>query len=101
MFTFTPKSKLLVSTKSGINLGKVASVKIDSLTGKISAFHVSSAHVIPRLLDGELVIDWKQVIDWQDNVIIVSDTAVPAEARNLAMAQTPTTNTGAHFKELE
>jgi sporulation protein YlmC with PRC-barrel domain len=101
MFSFIPKSKLLVATKSGLNLGKVTSVEIDSLTGKISAFHVSSSHVIPRLLDGELVINWTQVVDWQDNTIIVSDTAVPAEAKNLAMAQTPTTNTGAHFKELE
>jgi len=101
MFSFTPKSKLLVATKSGIDLGKVASVEIDPLTGKISVFRVSSSHVIPRLLDGEFMIIWNQVIDWQDNTIIVSDTVVPAEAKNLAMVQTPTANTGAHFKEME
>ncbi|GEM_PF-1195382 len=101
MFYFTPKSKLLVATKSGIDLGRVASIEVDPLIGKISIFHISSSHVIPRLLDEELIVTWNQVIDWQDNIIIVSDTAVPSDIKNLAMAQTSGSNIGANFKELE
>lgn len=79
-------------------MGKVASIEIDPATGRITSFHVSSSHVIPRLLESELIISWHQVIDWNKDKLIVADTAVPADAKNIAMA--PTKKAGAHLKEI-
>ncbi len=79
-------------------MGKVTSIEIDSATGRITSFYVSSSHVIPRLLESELIISWHQVIDWNKDKIIVADTAVPAEAKNIALATTK--KAGAHLKEL-
>lgn len=99
MNSFSPKSKLIAMTKSGIDLGKVSSVKIDTTTGKIISFSVASAHVIPRLLDSELIISWSQVIDWNQDNIIVADAVVTAEAKNLALA--PSKKAGAHLSSLK
>lgn len=98
MQVFYPKSKLYAQTKSGIDLGKVVAVEIDELSGKIQSFHVASSHVLPRLLDSELIIGWKQIIDWQDDKIIVTDTVVPSESRNIAMASSK--QIGAQLKDI-
>ena len=98
MNTFTPKSKLCALTKSGINLGKVVLIKIDPATGRIASFYVSSSHVLPRLLESELIISWNQVIEWNQDKIIVTDTVVPAEAKKISIA--PSKKAGAHLSEL-
>jgi sporulation protein YlmC with PRC-barrel domain len=99
MNTFTPKSKLCAFTKSGIDLGKVVLIEVDPATGRITSFFISSSHVIPRLLEAELIVSWNQVIDWDQEKIIVADAAVPAEAKNIALAPNPSKKAGAHLKE--
>lgn len=86
MQTFQPKNKILAKTKSGIDLGKVVYVEIDELTGKIDSFHVSSLHVLPRLLDNLLIIKWNQVVRWEKNILIVTDTILPKTAKNRAIS---------------
>lgn len=100
MNTFIPKSKLCAVTKTGIDLGKVTSIDIDAATGRITSFYVASTHVIPRLLESELIISWHQVIEWDEDKIIVADTVVPAEAKNIALAPSPSKKAGAHLKEI-
>jgi len=100
MNTFIPKSKLYVITKSGIDLGKVSSVEVDVASGRITSFFVASSHMIPRLLESELIISWHQVIDWDQDKIIVDDMVVPAEAKNIALNQASSKKAGAHFKEV-
>lgn len=97
MFTFSPKSKLSARTKSGILLGRVTLVRINPDDGKITEFCIASTHVIPRLLDQELIIGWNQVLDWRDDEIIVADAAVPAEAVKIALSRAP--EMPAHFSE--
>jgi sporulation protein YlmC with PRC-barrel domain len=98
MQNFSPKSKLVVITKSGIDLGKVSSIEINTTTGKIESFHVASSHVISRLLDTDLIVGWNQVIVWEEDKIIVGDAVVPAEAKNIAIA--PSKKAGAHLSEM-
>jgi len=98
MNAFLPKSKLQAITKSGINLGKVSSIEIDTRTGRIQSFNVTSSHVIPRLLDEELLIGWDQIIDWKDEVIMVADAVVPSGAKNIALSQAK--KMGAHLSEI-
>ena len=96
MFTFNPKSKLLVQTKSGQDLGKVIHIEIDTNTGRIDKFHVSGG-MIPRVLDQNMLIDWNQVIEWRDDLLIVSDATASAMAK--LGASTGQIGSIAHLKE--
>jgi len=98
MRVFYPKYKLYAQTKSGVDLGKVIAVEIDESNGKIASFHVASSHVLPRLLDSSLIINWKQVIDWRDKMIIVTDAVLPAESKNIAIASSE--QIGARLKDI-
>ncbi|MBU2566614.1 PRC-barrel domain-containing protein [Patescibacteria group bacterium] len=80
MFTFNPKSRLVVKTVSGQELGKVAHIEIDTQTGKIKKFLVIGG-VFTRVLDQYLLIDWDQVIEWDDGYLIVSDATASVMAR--------------------
>ncbi|MFZ6015717.1 MAG: PRC-barrel domain-containing protein [Patescibacteria group bacterium] len=99
MFLFSPKSKLSARTKSGIFLGRVNRIAINPDDGRIREFIISSHHVIPRLLNNELIIAWNQILDWQEDEIIVADAAVPAEAAKVAFSQISGAQTTAHLSK--
>ncbi len=86
MPAFQPKNKITAKTKSGIDLGKVVYVEIDILTGKIDAFYISSLHVLPRLFDNLLMVKWNQVVRWEKDTLIVTDTILPRTAKNTVIS---------------
>lgn len=98
---FTPKSKIIVQTKSGITLGRLQAIEVDSEGGRVRTFHVSADGVLPRLLDREILITWEQIVEWNPDVLIVSDTAVPIGSSEIAFATPPMTDGGAHFQNRE
>ena len=103
MYRFLPKSRLTVKTKSGHLLGRVVSVEIDTDTGRIQNFFVSTSRVLPVVLDKELAIAWSQVVAWNDSELIVSDAYTKAGVTNLVMASSPSNEFGSApiFKEDE
>lgn len=86
MFKFSPKSRLMARTKSGVQLGSVVAVEVDQLTGRIAVFLVAANRVLSVISDKVLAIAWNQVLEWQDGEIVVADAAVHQEASNVAMA---------------
>lgn len=94
MFNFTPKSRLTARIKSGQVLGRVINIEVDPATGRIESFIVASQYVLPRLLDKTLIIAWSQVIEWNEDELIVADTALPVGASAIAFAspQSPSAN---------
>ena len=86
MFRFSPKSRLLARTRSGILLGKVVAIEVDRETGRIVDFLVVPKHMFSVFYDKALVIAWSQVVDWLEEEIIVSDAVVEAESKYVALA---------------
>lgn len=86
MFRFSPKSRLLARTKSGILLGKVIAIEVDRRTGRIADFLVVPNHMFAAFYDKAQVIAWTQVIDWLEEEIVVSDAVVEAESKYIALA---------------
>lgn len=64
---------LPVITESGINLGKVVKVEIDTDNQLIINYFVKSNNLVKGLLEGELIIHRHQVIKITENNIIVED----------------------------
>lgn len=86
MFIFTPKSRLMAQTKSGIALGKVLAIEVDEQTGKIVNFSISAHRAIPAIIDRVLLVAWNQVVEWREDVLIVADAVVGSRAMASSVA---------------
>jgi sporulation protein YlmC with PRC-barrel domain len=73
-------------TRSGLVIGKVASLDIDMETGRIANFYVKSGNLVTGLLADELMISWASVIELTSEALIVADNTVPVGATLLAKA---------------
>ncbi len=73
-----------VRTKSGVLLGKCASLDLDSDTGRLEAIRVKARGFVSGLLGDVLVVPWSSILELNDKLIIVADAAVPAGATVLA-----------------
>lgn len=80
MFRFSPKSRLMAQTKSGLALGRVLTIEVDEQTGRIVNFSISAHRAIPVILDKVLLVDWNQVVEWRSDVLIVADAVVGSQA---------------------
>lgn len=73
-----------VRTKSGVLLGKCASLDLDADTGRLESIRVKSGGLVSGLLGDELVIPWSAVIELGPKMIVVADTALPVGSKVLA-----------------
>ncbi len=73
-----------VFTERGLSVGKVASFDIDAETGKLAQLRVSHRGFISGLLSDELFVPWTSIMEMTAERIVISDTAIPAEARQVA-----------------
>lgn len=64
---------LPVITQSGINLGKISKIEIDTKSQSIINYYVKSINLVKGLLEGELVINRNQVININEKNVIVDD----------------------------
>lgn len=69
---------LPVQTRSGNSIGKVASLDVDTDTGRVAAFHVKSGGLVAGLLGDELLVSWDAVIELTSKALIVADATVPS-----------------------
>lgn len=77
---------LPVRTRSGLAIGKVASLDVDMDTGRIVTFYVKSGNLVTGLLADELMVSWASVIELTAEALMVADNTVPAGATLLAKA---------------
>lgn len=80
-------AKIAVQTRSGVRLGRLASLDIDADTGRLTAIRVSSRGALADLFAGELVIVWQQIVSMTQDAIVVEDASVPYAATQLAHSQ--------------
>ncbi|MFC1599056.1 hypothetical protein ACFL2U_03580 [Patescibacteria group bacterium] len=73
--------KVRVQTQGGQDLGFLAGFDLDTDTGKIAKYHVKSKNIITGLLANRLIIDKEQVISFDQQKMIVEDTAVTEETK--------------------
>jgi len=92
MFRFTPKSRLMAQTKSGLALGKVLAIEVDEQTGRIVNFSISAHRAVPAIIDKVLLVAWDQVVDWRAEVLVVADAAVGSQALASAVLPHPGTS---------
>ena len=85
---------LRVVTKSAAVLGRVASLDIDSESGRIETFRVRTRGLVAGLLEGELMVHWSQVVEMTEKELVVSDAAIPAGARIAAHASGASSGAG-------
>lgn len=87
---------LPVRTKSGIQLGKLASFDLDAETGRLTALHVRVRGMVPGLLDDEAIVAWPQVVTMDDKEIVVVDSFA---TRGVTLAKKDFASPAANFKE--
>jgi len=85
-----------VRTKAGMAVGKLASLELDSDTGRLTALLVRVRGMVPGLLDNELIVAWSQVVTMSDKEILVADNIAPAGA---SLAKNDFAAPPAQFKE--
>ncbi len=77
-------SKVLVGvpvrTKMGLAVGRLASLELDSDTGRLTSLLVRGKGVVAGLLEDQLVVSWSQVVSMSDKEIVVQDNFSPAGA---------------------
>jgi len=73
-----------VFTENGMSVGKVASFDFSADTGKLTELKVSHGGFLSGLLSDELLVPWTSIREMSKERIIISDAAIPVEARALA-----------------
>lgn len=71
---------ILVISKMGVRIGRLASVEFDVNTGKLSAILVRPQGMVATLVGADLLIIWNNIISISEEKIIVSDTVTPVLA---------------------
>ncbi|MEN9558167.1 MAG: PRC-barrel domain [Candidatus Parcubacteria bacterium] len=88
---------LPVRTSSGIGVGKVSGVEIDTDTGRLASVLVKTGGLLAGLIGKELVVAWNQVVSISETEVVVEDATVPAHAVRSAMQPSAATASGAHL----
>ncbi|MFA4954301.1 MAG: hypothetical protein WC641_03250 [Patescibacteria group bacterium] len=65
-----------VRTKSGISLGRLASLDLDADSGHLISLHVRTSGMLPGLMDEEALVAWSQVLSMSEKEIVVTDAFV-------------------------
>jgi len=73
--------KIKVQTQSGQDLGKIDGFELETDTGIIEKYFVSTKINLAGLFEGKIIIDRQQVISFDQEKMIVEDTAVKKEAK--------------------
>ncbi len=68
--------KIKVETQSGQYLGKVIDFELETDNGSIEKYYVKSNLPVVGLFEGELLINKKQIISFDNEKMIVEDNAV-------------------------
>lgn len=76
----------VVRTRSGMALGKVASLDFDGDTGRLTRLRVKTRGLVPGLMDQELIVTWDQIVEITEKEVVVQDATVPAGGKQLAVA---------------
>ncbi len=71
---------ILVISKMGVRIGRLASFEFDVNTGKLSAILVRPQGMVATLVGADLLIIWNNIISISEEKIIVSDTVTPVLA---------------------
>ena len=66
-----------VRTKSGMAVGRFASLDLDADSGRLMAIRVRVPGVVPHLLDDEVIVQWAQIISISEDEVVISDASVP------------------------
>lgn len=75
---------VIVKTKSGTNIGKVASFDLDADTGNLCVLHVKTTRLVPGLLDDEVFVPWAAVVRMSEEEVIIQDGVVDPSRASLA-----------------
>jgi sporulation protein YlmC with PRC-barrel domain len=80
---------LPVLTKSGIKVGRLASLDIDADSGKLTAIRVRIPGAVPHLMDREIIVNWPQIVSLSEKEAVIADAVVPVGSKLLAKGAAP------------
>lgn len=91
MFRFIKQlSGVSVQTASGTSIGAVSDVGIDTDTGRVQKVSVRSGGLVKGLMGDELMVDWSQIIEIREDVVVVDDALAKEANKSLARSMAPT-----------
>ena len=90
---------LPVRTRSGMHVGKVGSMDIETDTGRIAFLGVKTGSLVAAFLGQELDVAWRQIISVDDKEVVVEDAVVPAEGHKARVNRAASIPAGAHVSE--
>ncbi len=79
-----------VRTRSGANIGKVASLDLDAETGRLVTLHARVSGMVSGLLEHEVLVAWSQVVSLSETEVIVEDAAALPTTSRFARQFSPT-----------
>lgn len=82
---------LPVQTVGGINLGQVTDLEIETDTGRLQKMRVKPSGLVKGLMNQELIIDWSQIQEIKEEVILVDDSAVKEKSKASVRSASPAT----------
>jgi sporulation protein YlmC with PRC-barrel domain len=66
-----------VETKSGENVGKVASFDFEGDTGHLKNMHVKHGGLIAGLMSEHLLVSWDAILEITPDKVVIMDAVVP------------------------
>jgi sporulation protein YlmC with PRC-barrel domain len=86
-----------VRTRSGMPVGKLASLDFEADTGRLAMLRIRVRGVVPGLLDNEALVAWPQVVSLGEREIVVEDAVAKRGTATLARKEMHIAS--AHLKE--
>ncbi len=71
---------LKVETKSGENVGRVASFDFEGDTGHLQSMHVKHSGLISGIMSEHLIVDWMSLLEITPEKVVIADAVVPVQA---------------------
>lgn len=79
----------VVQTVSGFVLGHVADFEVDTDMGRIQKMSVKPSGLIKGFANKNLFIDWTQIIEIKENVVIVDDSVSKESEKSSIRSSVP------------
>lgn len=79
---------VMVETRSGRRVGKVASFDLDGATGRLVTLQVKPHGLVAGLTSENLIIPWEAIVDMSYERVLIADAVVPAGSSAIAQANT-------------
>jgi sporulation protein YlmC with PRC-barrel domain len=73
-----------VHTKSGEQVGKVASFDLDALTGHLQSMHVKTRGIMAGVMSEDIMVPWDAIIEMSKEKVVVRDGVVPIKGAAIA-----------------